>query len=152
MTIESVNTDKETAQLNVMKVIWLGLLFYSGVLVYVAFNVLTPKEIVESPLETPFLMLAVGILIAGRMIPKLLNKNFKHIQKLNDNVKTLKAYFVGFVIALSLSESVVMLGFVLVIVTGNPKRILPFALAGIINILMLYPRKEIILGASERIT
>lgn len=152
MTIESVNTDQETAQLNVMKVIWLGLLFYSGVLVYVAFNILTPKEIVESPLETPFLIIAVGILIAGRMIPKLLNKNFQSIQKLNDNVKTLKAYLIGFIIALSLSESVVMLGFVLVIVTGNPKRILPFALAGIINILMLYPRKEIILGTSERIT
>ena len=152
MTIESVSTDKETAQLNMMKVIWLGFLFYSGVLVYVAFNVLTPREIVESPLETPFLIVAIGILIAGRMIPKLLNKNFKNIQKLNDNVKTLQAYLVGFVVALSLSESVVMLGFVLVIVTGNPKRILPFALAGIINILMLYPRKDIILGTSDRIT
>lgn len=135
-----------------MKIIWLGLLFYSVVLVYVAQNVLAPKDVVESPLETPFLLLAAVLLIAGRVIPKMLNKNFESIQKQNNNVKTLQAFFPGFIVALSLSESAVMLGFVLVVLTGNPKKIFAFALAGIINIILQYPRKEKILGTSERIT
>lgn len=123
MTIESVDTDKKTAQLNMMKIIWLGILFYSCVIVFLAFKVLTFTEVTASNLETPFLVLAATLLILSRVIPK-----------------KLKNIFVGYIIALSLCEAVIMLGFVLVTITGEPRRILAFALAGILNIFLLYPR------------
>lgn len=152
MTIESVDTNKETAQLNMMKVIWLGLLFYPGVLVFVAFKVLALKEIIDTPLEIVFQLIAVGLLIASRVLPKILNTRNAKLQKQKNDLEAIKACFAGFIIALSLSESVVILGFVTVTLTGNPNKILPFALAGILNILLLYPRKEKILGTNNRLT
>ena len=137
-----------------MKVVWLGLLFYSGVLVFIAFRVLQPKEVRDVKEELILQLVAIAALIASHVLPKILTKKInKNInKKTSGEFETIKAAFVPFVISLTISECVVVLGFVLVIMSGQPAKILPFAMAGILNILFLYPRKEKILGASAEIT
>ncbi len=146
MTIESVSTDKETAQLNMMKVIWLGLLFYSCILVFVAFKVLAPREVREVKEELILQIVAIIALIASHRLQKYLLKNVQNQNKKRTDIEKIKAAFAPFVIALSMSETVVILGFVLVILSGQPDKILPFAMAGILNIIYFYPKKEKILS------
>lgn len=133
-----------------MKVVWLGLLFYSGVLVFIAFRVLQPKEVRDVKEELILQLVAIAALIASHVLPKILTKKIN--KKTSSEFETIKAAFVPFVVSLTTSECVVVLGFVLVIMSGQPAKILPFAMAGILNILFLYPRKEKILGASAEIT
>ena len=138
--------------LNTMKIIWLGLFFYPIVIVFVAFKVLTPAEVKESPLELIFQLLAIVLLIASHVLPKLVNKRYEQLVKEKNTYATLKAYFSGYIISLAHSDAVIILGFVLVTQTHEPKKILPFLLAGILNLLHFFPRRDKILRTAKSIT
>ena len=133
-----------------MKIIWLGLLFYSGVLVFIAYKVLQPKEIREAREELVLQIVAISALIASHVVPKIITK--QNAKKKRSDLETIKAAFTPFILSLTTTESVVILGLVLVSLTGQPQKILPFAMAGILNFLFLYPKKEKILGTSDKIT
>ena len=105
MTIETQDTDKETALLNTMKIIWLGLFFYPVVLVFVAFKVLKPAEVQNSELELVFQIMAIVVLIASHLLPKRINKDYQQKLKEKNNFATVKAYFLTLILALALSES-----------------------------------------------
>lgn len=151
MTIETQDTDKETSMLNTMKIIWLGLFFYPVVLVFVAFKVLAPAEIQSTPLELIFQVMAIAVLIASHVLPKLVNKKYQLKLKEGNSFETLKAYFFSFILSLALSDSVIIFGFLLVTLTHDPMKMLPFAIAGMLNMLSFFPRKEKILMPPEKI-
>lgn len=126
-------------------------LMASGVIYAVVLFILpaeAPQPDTSSPLALPLAFVAVSTAVMSFVVPRILAR--QPIPPTESATQELRAavarYFSRTILALSLCEAIILLGFVLGFVGKQPTAIVPFLLAGEALMLVHFPRIQRIEG------
>lgn len=135
-----------------LRILWGALVASSLVLVFLSY-IRFAGEIVESDVINIFYIVSLGIFITTHVLSRNFFKQaLAPLPKPPTETQIFTAYFTGFVLSIALSESITILGFVSVQTTHDPKKILPFAAVGILNMIYFFPVKDRILQKAQALS
>jgi len=142
--METKNQQDPKQLLLTFKIIWFAILMSCGVLVFLAYMLNKGLETSENPHQNTFLVIAGMLLIASHVLPKtIVGSNPQILNGTKTDAEILAVISTGFILSLAFSEAVTLLGFLSAhIFSHDPAKILPFAAAGVLNIILLFPSED----------
>lgn len=135
-----------------MRILWAAILSSSAVLIFLSYKNFS-GEVESFDMINIFYGMAFMSLIASHVLSRnTFKQTVARLPQSATETQVLTAYYTSFILAIALSESVTLFGFISVTKTHEPQNILPFAAVGILNMLYFFPVKDKILEKAKALS